>query len=124
MRRKRYDHTGDFLDGNYNCAEVVLLWADERYGLGIPAEDVRLVSGFGGGMGCGENCGALRAWEMGERAQVWTHRLPSKSGTVYLCCADGEGNMVSGIQSNYMGFGSGILVDGTESRTDSNIACF
>ena len=48
-----------FLDGNYNCAEAVLLWADERYHLGIAPEDVRLVSGFGGGLGSGENCGAL-----------------------------------------------------------------
>ncbi len=48
-----------FLDGNYNCAEAVLLWANERYGLGIAPEDIRLVSGFGGGLGCGENCGAL-----------------------------------------------------------------
>lgn len=38
---------------------------------------------------------------------------PSKGGTVYLCTADGEGNMVSYIQSNYMGFGSGIVVPGT-----------
>ena len=48
-----------FLDDNYNCAEAVLLWANERYGLNVALEDVRLVSGFGGGMGCGENCGAL-----------------------------------------------------------------
>ncbi len=48
-----------FLDGNYNCAEAVLLWANQRYGLGVAPEDIRLVSGFGGGMGCGENCGAL-----------------------------------------------------------------
>ena len=48
-----------FLDGNYNCAEAVLLWADERYGLHVAPEDVRLVSGFGGGLGCGEACGAL-----------------------------------------------------------------
>jgi gamma-glutamyltranspeptidase/glutathione hydrolase len=34
-------------------------------------------------------------------------------GTVYLATADGEGNMVSMIQSNYMGFGSGLVVPGT-----------
>ncbi|MUK90151.1 gamma-glutamyltransferase [Ornithinibacillus sp. L9] len=38
---------------------------------------------------------------------------PSLSGTVYLATADGEGNMVSFIQSNYMGFGSGLVVPGT-----------
>lgn len=31
-------------------------------------------------------------------------------GTVYLAAADGEGNMISYIQSNYMGFGSGAVV--------------
>jgi len=36
-----------------------------------------------------------------------------KGGTVYLAAADEEGNMVSYIQSNYMGFGSGVVVPGT-----------
>lgn len=38
---------------------------------------------------------------------------PDQGGTVYLATADGEGNMVSYIQSNYMGFGSGIVIPGT-----------
>lgn len=36
-----------------------------------------------------------------------------KGGTVYLCTADHEGNMVSYIQSNYLGTGAGVVISGT-----------
>ncbi|MFZ7103031.1 MAG: gamma-glutamyltransferase family protein [Peptococcaceae bacterium] len=38
---------------------------------------------------------------------------PPRGGTVYLAAADGDGNMISYIQSNYKGFGSGIVIPGT-----------
>lgn len=46
------------------------------------------------------------------RAQDFSHGTPPSSGTVYLSAADASGMMVSLIQSNYMGFGSGIVVPG------------
>ncbi|MCE2899275.1 MAG: gamma-glutamyltransferase family protein [Betaproteobacteria bacterium] len=39
--------------------------------------------------------------------------VPPASGTVYLTAADQSGIMVSYIQSNYNGFGSGVVVPGT-----------
>jgi gamma-glutamyltranspeptidase/glutathione hydrolase len=57
--------------------------------------------------------GARRAKEIGNTASLPSAEHPPKGGTVYLCTADREGNMVSYIQSNYMGFGSGVVVRGT-----------
>ena len=39
--------------------------------------------------------------------------MPRSGGTVYLAAADAAGTMVSYIQSNYRGFGSGVVVPGT-----------
>ena len=50
---------------------------------------------------------------IGEKAILPTAGAPDRSGTVYLATADGDGNMVSFIQSNYEGFGSGLVVNGT-----------
>jgi gamma-glutamyltranspeptidase / glutathione hydrolase len=54
-----------------------------------------------------------RAGLIGEYALTPSPGIPPASGTVYLAAADREGNMVSYIQSNYMGFGSGLVVPGT-----------
>lgn len=47
------------------------------------------------------------------RAQHPAYGVPKRGGTVYLTAADASGLMVSLIQSNYYGFGSGIVVPGT-----------
>ena len=50
---------------------------------------------------------------IGDRALDPVAGKPPAGGTVYLCAADGDGMMISMIQSNYQGFGSGIVVPGT-----------
>lgn len=47
------------------------------------------------------------------RAQDFGAGAPKDGGTVYLTAADAQGMMVSFIQSNYAGFGSGVVVPGT-----------
>jgi gamma-glutamyltranspeptidase/glutathione hydrolase len=47
-----------------------------------------------------------------KKARTPHYGVPDSAGTVYLTAADATGMMVSYIQSNYQGFGSGIVVDG------------
>ncbi|APR95734.1 gamma-glutamyltransferase [Pandoraea thiooxydans] len=47
------------------------------------------------------------------RAKHFDFGMPRAGGTVYLSAADESGMMISFIQSNYMGFGSGVVVPGT-----------
>ena len=49
---------------------------------------------------------------------------PKPGGTIYLATADAEGNMVSYIQSNYTGFGSGIVIPGTGIALQNRGCCF
>lgn len=48
-----------------------------------------------------------------QRAQHWGPGELPRGGTIYLTTADENGMMVSFIQSNYLGFGSGVVVPGT-----------
>lgn len=57
--------------------------------------------------------GAARRGLIGSSARIPAAGHPVPSGTVYLATADAQGNMVSYIQSNYRGFGSGLVVPGT-----------
>ncbi|MEZ6234225.1 MAG: gamma-glutamyltransferase family protein [Phycisphaerales bacterium] len=59
-----------------------------------------------------------------DAAQHYTSRVATDHGTVYLAAADARGMMVSYIQSNYMGFGSGIVPPGTGISMQNRGACF
>jgi gamma-glutamyltranspeptidase/glutathione hydrolase len=48
-----------------------------------------------------------------KRAGDFGAGVPKAGGTVYMCAGDASGMMVSFIQSNYEGFGSGVVVPGT-----------
>jgi gamma-glutamyltranspeptidase/glutathione hydrolase len=50
--------------------------------------------------------------------------MPPRGGTILLCAADAAGTMVSYIQSNYEGFGSGIVIPGTSISMQNRGACF
>lgn len=61
---------------------------------------------------------------MTDRSQDFNAGDPYSGGTVYLCTADSDGNMVSYIQSNYMGFGSGVVIPGTGIALNNRAKCF
>ena len=48
-----------YIDKDYNCAESLILAINDEYGLGLDTDTLKLVSGFGLGMGCKRTCGAL-----------------------------------------------------------------
>lgn len=60
-----------------------------------------------------EYLAARRALIPEDRASVTTAAAGFSGDTIYLCAADGDGSAISLIQSNYAGFGSGYVVDGT-----------
>lgn len=46
---------------DYNCAETILIGANQIYHLGLDKEALKLAAGFGGGMAIEGDCGALTA---------------------------------------------------------------
>jgi gamma-glutamyltranspeptidase / glutathione hydrolase len=53
---------------------------------------------------------ALAATVDPERAAAHPPATPTPGGTAYLCAADADGWAISLIQSNYLGFGSGVVL--------------
>lgn len=53
------DYAQKYYDEDYNCAESILLAANQKYHLNIPNEEIALIAGFGGGMCIEGPCGAL-----------------------------------------------------------------
>ena len=43
----------------YNCAETIVMAANEAYRLNLDSSHVRLFAAFGGGLQCGDLCGCL-----------------------------------------------------------------
>ena len=107
---------------------------------GLPLGDSPLASHDGSRRSRGKEAGVHRPRPLPHRSHTYAHRpaqliapaflrerartstrarepsvAPSSiaGDTVYMCAADEEGNAVSLIQSNYRGFGSGYVVDGT-----------
>lgn len=58
------------------------------------------------------------------RAGRPAYGIPPAAGTVYLTAADERGMLVSFIQSNFMGFGSGIVIPGTGIALQNRAAGF
>ena len=58
LKDRAYDY---FIHQNRNCAETALLSISDEYGLNLTEADMVLVSGFGGGIGCGALCGVVAA---------------------------------------------------------------
>ena len=60
-----------------------------------------------------EEYAARRRALISEQALTPEAGEPACGGTIYLCTADPQGNMVSFIQSNYTTFGAGVAIPGT-----------
>lgn len=58
------------------------------------------------------------------KAQDYSAGIPKPGGTILLCAADDEGRCISLIQSNYTGFGSGVVIPDWGIAMQNRGACF
>ena len=50
-----------FIDKDFNCAETTIRVANDKYGLGLSEDEMKLVAACGGGFSSGLTCGVLCA---------------------------------------------------------------
>ncbi|NLK20427.1 MAG: hypothetical protein GX310_11590 [Synergistaceae bacterium] len=69
-----------------NCAETLLRAANDEYGLGIGPEGLKMMAGFGGGMGLESNCcGALSGAVAAISAKFTTTKAHENPQVKELC---------------------------------------
>lgn len=111
----------DSLDSVHLQAEVMkLAWAEAYRHIADPAWMAQLPEAFLAPAFLADRAKAVDMTAAGFPESA----LPIDPDTVYLTAADAGGMMVSYIQSNYMGFGSGIVVPGTGISLQNRGACF
>ena len=93
---------------HYQIEAIKLAFADGLKYIADPRKMSRSVAGL-----LSKEYADERRKLLGERAIEPVAGEPPRGGTVYLATADRDGNMVSYIQSNYTGFGSGLVVPET-----------
>lgn len=104
------------LSGEKDCADtyhkilesIKLAFADTRTYVADPRYMKTKVADL-----LSEGYAARRRALISDRAMLPQAGDPSCGGTIYLCTADPQGNMVSFIQSNYTTFGAGVAIPGT-----------
>lgn len=55
------DYAKKYYNNGKNCAVSVLMAANDAYQLGLTDNEIQMITGFGGGIGCENICGALSA---------------------------------------------------------------
>ena len=74
-----------YIDRDYNCAEATLRAANDEFGLNLSEDALKVVGGFGGGLGCESTCGALcSAMEVISRCAI-KGRAHATEGFKELC---------------------------------------
>ena len=81
------DKACDYYNQGYNCAEAMLLAINDEYALNLPQTSIKLVSGFGGGMGKEMACGAMTGAVAGLGQLLVDSKSKDTPGFSAICAA-------------------------------------